>query len=100
MAFTNPFDMRRFGQILDPAPQSPLLKAYRGVSFGGTDLGDTSPSAAPTSQQAREVEDPVLAALSKLQTGSSYLMRIVRIFHSFLKPGIMRRAERVGLVRL
>jgi hypothetical protein len=69
MAFTNPFDMRRFGQILDPAPQSPLLKAYRGVSFGGTDLGDTSPSAAPTSQQAREVEDPVLSALSKLQTG-------------------------------
>jgi len=64
---SNAFDIRRLGQIFSGQQDSPLLKAYRGVSFGPTNTG--SQAASTPDQAISNDQDPVMAALSRIGNG-------------------------------
>ena len=49
----NPFDMRCYGEILNPSARDPLMNAYRGVNF---DAPNPAPTVRPGTR--RPVEDP------------------------------------------
>lgn len=70
--YDNPFDMRRFGQIIGNQNEpSGLMKAYRGVSFGSPTVDAEGASGAAAPSRTQQADDPIMAALSRLKGGQA-----------------------------